>query len=112
MTDSDSRAEIYRKQDRLEEMDRIKKPITTYTPQNIIGMLFQVSCTDCEAISNIVDFCLKNKDRWTAEEEDQFRLLSWSIDRTKQFLGRAEETFNVTPKKEDNDDWTGRRHGC
>jgi hypothetical protein len=93
MTDFDSRSEIYARQDRLDELSRSSSAITNRNPQDTISMLLKVGCVDCEAISNIVDFCLRNKDRWP-DGDDGFRQLSWSIDRSKEFLQRAEDTFN------------------
>jgi hypothetical protein len=92
MNDFDSREEIYRRQDREEEAGRVTKPITDRDPQDIITMRVSTSCAHGEAIQSLVTFCLENKDRWEGSE-DEFRRLSWSVDKVKEFLNEAVNTF-------------------
>lgn len=96
MTDFDAREEIFRRLDREEELDRVYMPITDLNPSNIITMRVSTSCAHGEAIQSLLSFCLDNKDRW---EEDNFRQLSWSVDKTKEFLNEAIDTFKADGNK-------------
>ena len=99
MTDYDSREEIYRRQDRERELEQVSKAYTEYNTPNTITMRVNASCNHCEAIQSLTNFVLANKDKW-GDDEQVFRQLSWAIDKTKEFLKSAEDTFIGNSPKE------------
>lgn len=110
MTDFDQREELLRHLDLEERLSRISKGYTEYTMHNVINMRVNASCTHCEAIEYLVEFCLKNKDKW-GDSEDSFRQMSWAVDKAKEFLGNARDTFAGTEQVEEPSvisvEWSG-----
>jgi hypothetical protein len=96
MTDFDEREEIYRRQNREDELDRVPRAMTNYNQSNIITMRVSTSCAHGEAVQSLLSFCLSNKDRWG--EGENFKQLSWSVDKTKEFLSAAVDTFKGDTK--------------
>lgn len=109
MTDFDTRDELYKRQDREEELKRVSFPVTEYNMNDTIKIHVPSSCTQCEAIQELITFCLNNKDRW-GDSEESFRHISWAVDKSKEFLTHAEETFKqAQPRIIDVKYWTTDR---
>ena len=100
MNDYESRDEIYKRQDREEELQKVSKSYTEYNVPDVLVMRVKSSCAHCEAIQQLLDFSLSHKELW-GEEKAKFRHMSWSVDKTKEFLKSALEVFTGEDKPEE-----------